>query len=198
MHMHIFTNSADMSPSANTNIRKFALRGRLFVPYKTDYGVGHLMMQGDYLTRHFLPGTLETDSVPVSRSDLLSPARRLRTLLERYFSGRRLEFDIKDLPIDWNLYSVFEQRVARSLLETGYGELTTYSDLATAAGRPRAYRAVGNVMAKNCFPLLIPCHRVIRADGRMGGFSAGNRWKRRLLGIEGVSGNDFSPCKDFQ
>jgi methylated-DNA-[protein]-cysteine S-methyltransferase len=163
------------------------MEGRLLVSYSSDYGAGHLLMEGDYLIEHFLPGTLDTARLCVASNKVTSTARRLQKLLEKYFAGKPVEFAAKDLPIDWNVYSAFERRVAVSLLKTGYGKLTTYSGLAMTAGHPKAHRAVGNVMAKNPFPLLIPCHRVIRADGRMGGFSGGQGWKVRLLEIEGIS-----------
>ncbi len=66
------------------------------------------------------------------------------------------------------------------------GRVTTYKELARAAGRPRAYRAVANALAKNPHPIKIPCHRVVRADGKIGGYKLGARQKAELLAAEGV------------
>lgn len=105
--------------------------------------------------------------------------------LQSYFAGQRVRFSQGDIPIDWTAWSPFEQQVASRLMNVAYGETISYADLAAAAGHQHAYRAVGNFMAKNPLPLLIPCHRVIRSDGRLGNYSAGEHWKLRLLELEG-------------
>jgi O-6-methylguanine DNA methyltransferase len=101
----------------------------------------------------------------------------------RYFAGEPERFDF-DLDL-WGL-TEFERDVLRAAREIGYGEVRSYSWLAKKAGRPKAARAVGSVMAKNPLPVIIPCHRVIRADGKLGGFSmrGGVEMKRRLIELE--------------
>jgi len=81
--------------------------------------------------------------------------------------------------------TAFEQRVYRALLQVEFGRLITYGELAAQAGRPGAARAVGQAMGRNPWPIFVPCHRVVAAGGRVGGFSAGPEWKARLLEHEG-------------
>ncbi|NOZ77243.1 MAG: MGMT family protein [Euryarchaeota archaeon] len=93
---------------------------------------------------------------------------------------------IKDLEPDLSSFSDFERRVLARLRDVPPGRVTTYGRLAEAVGSPGAARAVGRVMAKNPFPIVVPCHRVVRSDGSVGGFSCGPSLKRRLLEAEGV------------
>lgn len=88
-------------------------------------------------------------------------------------------------PLDLSAGSGFRQKVWRRLRRIPPGRPMSYSKLAAAIGHPKAARAVGGACGANPIPLLIPCHRVVAADGSLGGFSAGLDWKRRLLGIEG-------------
>jgi methylated-DNA-[protein]-cysteine S-methyltransferase len=94
--------------------------------------------------------------------------------------------DFGGIPVVLDGLSVFTRRVLKACRSIRFGQTVTYGRLAEMAGRPRAARAVGGVMAKNPLPLIIPCHRVIRADGGMGGFSAmgGTILKTRLLTLE--------------
>jgi len=77
-------------------------------------------------------------------------------------------------------------RVYRELMRVGRGEVTTYADLARAAGIPGGQRAVGNMMASNPWPGIVPCHRVVRSDGTLGGYAHGARIKEGMLAAEGV------------
>ena len=77
-------------------------------------------------------------------------------------------------------------RVYRELLKVRSGEVITYADLARAAGRPGAQRAVGTIMATNPWPGIVPCHRVVRADGSVGGYAYGHGVKQRMLEKEGI------------
>lgn len=79
----------------------------------------------------------------------------------------------------------FEVRVFKALLKIPYGKTISYKDLAQMAGSPRAYRAVGTAVGKNPFLIIIPCHRVVKSDGSLGGFAYGSDVKRKLLEIEG-------------
>jgi len=95
--------------------------------------------------------------------------------------------DLRDVPIDLSDRTRFQQRVLRQCRQILWGHTLTYGELAARAGSPGAARAVGNIMATNPLPLVVPCHRVIGAAGALVGFSApgGIRVKRRLLRLEG-------------
>ena len=104
--------------------------------------------------------------------------------LQAYARGSRDDF--RDLRIDLGHCTAFRRRVLACCRQVGYGRTVSYGELAAKAGVPRAARAVGNCMATNPLPLIVPCHRVIAADGRPGAYSApgGTRMKRRLLAME--------------
>jgi methylated-DNA-[protein]-cysteine S-methyltransferase len=108
--------------------------------------------------------------------------------LVRYADGEPV--DLSDVPVCVDHLTPFARRVVKSCRAIRRGQTRSYSDLATAAGRPGAARAVGQVMAANRVPLVVPCHRVVAADGHLGGFSApdGLAMKRRLLDLESVNG----------
>ena len=106
--------------------------------------------------------------------------------LEAYFGGRPVEMSA---PVDLRDLSAFHQRVLRACRTIPFGRVLTYAELAARAGRASAVRAVGGALARNPVPLVIPCHRVVRSDGLLGGFSAagGVALKRRLLAHEGLA-----------
>ena len=108
----------------------------------------------------------------------------LRERLQEYFQGARVDF--QDIVLNLPPLTAFQSRVIQALQQVGYGELITYGELASKAGSPRAARAVGTVMAGNRIPVLIPCHRVVAAGGKLGGFSApqGTSLKAHLLQLE--------------
>lgn len=105
-----------------------------------------------------------------------------RRQLDEYFAGRRRAFDV---PVDLRLASPFGRRVLAALRDVPYGETTTYVALATAVGAPRASRAVGGALGANPVCVIVPCHRVVRTDGSVGGYAGGPAAKERLLGLEG-------------
>jgi methylated-DNA-[protein]-cysteine S-methyltransferase len=107
----------------------------------------------------------------------------LATALENYFRGRRVRLDAK---LDWSGHSAFQAAVWRACRRIAYGQTCSYQDLATRVGKPRAARAIGRVMACNPCPIVVPCHRVIKSDGSLGGYSGthGVVFKRRLLDME--------------
>ena len=107
---------------------------------------------------------------------------KLGEMMEAYFNGERVVFD---LPLDLR-GTEFQKAVWRAIYRIPYGRLSSYGRLAAAVGRPRAARAVGNAVGANPLALVIPCHRVIRSDGSLGGFGGGLNLKRYLLSIEGV------------
>ena len=106
-----------------------------------------------------------------------------RRQLEEYFAGTRQNFDLPLNPSG----TAFQRRVWRALLDIPYGTALSYRELARRVDCPKGYRAVGQANGKNPIPILIPCHRVIGADGTLGGYSAGLDRKRFLLELEGIS-----------
>jgi methylated-DNA-[protein]-cysteine S-methyltransferase len=111
------------------------------------------------------------------------PIDPVRRQLEEYFDKRRTEFD---LPIDLQLSAEFSVRVLKELALVPYGEVTTYGALAARADRPRAARAVGTVMNRNPIPIVLPCHRVVGANGSLTGYGGGLDRKELLLRLEGA------------
>jgi methylated-DNA-[protein]-cysteine S-methyltransferase len=107
----------------------------------------------------------------------------VRRQLEEYFEGRRTDFEV---PIDWSLSRGFTQRILQATAEVPFGELATYRDVATKAGNSRAVRAAGNALGSNHIPIVVPCHRIIRTGGALGGYTGGLERKEYLLKLEGV------------
>lgn len=101
--------------------------------------------------------------------------------LEEYFDGRRRDFD---LAVDLTLASGFRREVVELLPQIAYGTTASYRDVATMAGNPGATRAVGTACARNPVPLVLPCHRVVRADGSTGAYRGGPEAKIALLALE--------------
>jgi methylated-DNA-[protein]-cysteine S-methyltransferase len=120
---------------------------------------------------------------PTVVGELLEQARER---LERYAEGEPV--DLSAIPVDVPRATGFQRRVIEELKRVGYGESVSYAELAERAGSPGAARAVGNLMARNPVPLIVPCHRVIGSGGRLGGYSApqGLAMKRRLLDMESL------------
>jgi methylated-DNA-[protein]-cysteine S-methyltransferase len=110
-------------------------------------------------------------------------ARQAADEIDEYFAGTRTRFDV---PLDWAVTDGFRADVLAALVEVPYGEVVTYGELAALAGRPGAARAVGTTMATNPWPVVVACHRVVRAGGRLGQYGAGVEVKRRLLDLEGA------------
>ena len=107
--------------------------------------------------------------------------------IKRYCSGEKIVFEKNDL--NWSLLTPFQQKVFKAAIKVPYGTVVTYASLARKAGCPNSSRAVGNALARNPLPLFIPCHRIVRGDGKLGGFSAGGgiALKRKLLELEEAS-----------
>ena len=125
------------------------------------------------------PEAERTDALPKWISDLV---RRLQS----YAAGHAERFD--DVTLDLSHLSAFQSNVVKACRKIGRGKLRTYGELAATAGSPGAARAVGSVMSKNRFPIVVPCHRVVGAAGSLGGFSSqgGLGMKERMLALEGV------------
>jgi methylated-DNA-[protein]-cysteine S-methyltransferase len=127
----------------------------------------------DDLARRVSPRVIE---VPARLDDV-------RRQLDEYFEGERHRFDVG---IDWALTDGFARRVLQATHRIPFGQLRTYGEMAARAGNERAARATGNALGSNPIPIVVPCHRVVRAGGHLGGYTGGIERKIRLLGIEGV------------
>ena len=106
-----------------------------------------------------------------------------RRELDLYFEGKLDHFD---LPLDWRLSGGFRQRVLRAISRIPYGQTRSYTEMARKAGNERAVRAAGTACGSNPIPLVVPCHRVLRTGGALGGYGGGLPMKRALLELEGV------------
>jgi len=119
------------------------------------------------------------------RAPLPAPLARWRAVTARALAEALAGKAPQELPpLDLSVGTAFERRVWAALAGIPWGRTRTYGQIAAAIGRPRAARAVGRACGANPIPVLIPCHRVLGAGGRLGGFSAGLEWKRRLLARE--------------
>jgi methylated-DNA-[protein]-cysteine S-methyltransferase len=112
-----------------------------------------------------------------------APLEDARRELDEYFGGRRRAFD---LPLDWALSGPFTKRVLHFTANIPYGEVSSYREAAAAAGSPRGSRAAGNALGANPIPIVVPCHRVLRSGGALGGYGGGIDRKRFLLQLEGA------------
>jgi methylated-DNA-[protein]-cysteine S-methyltransferase len=130
-----------------------------------------------------LDAVLERLAEAVSPRILEAPARLdpIARELEEYFEGRLRHFKT---PIDWALTRGFFRRVLEVTAGIDYGHVLTYSEVATRAGSPRAVRATGNGLGSNPMPVVVPCHRVVRTGGGLGGYTGGIERKEFLLGLE--------------
>ena len=128
---------------------------------------------------------LEELAARVSPRVLEAPARvdDVRRELDEYFEGRRTEFD---LAIDWSVTRGFTRKVLSETALIAFGEVRSYADVASRAGSPRAVRAAGNALGANPMPVVVPCHRVVRTGGGLGGYTGGVERKEFLLRLEGA------------
>lgn len=168
--------------------------GILDVAYRTvDSPVGPLLLAATdvglvrvaYL-REDHDTVLQTLAARISPRILHAPARLDATAreLEEYFTGTRHAFDVA---LDWRLSVGFRASVLHRLPDIAYGRTASYATVAALAGNPKAVRAVGTACATNPLPVVIPCHRVVRSDGSMGGYLGGVEAKRTLLTLEDVA-----------
>jgi len=123
----------------------------------------------------------------VSPRVLEAPAEldEVRRELDLYFEGKLTEFD---LPIDWQLTDGFRKKVQRAINRIPYGQTRTYTDMARSAGNERAVRAAGTACGSNPIPIVVPCHRVLRTGGGLGGYGGGLPMKEALLELEREGG----------
>lgn len=152
--------------------------------FETSLGPAAIEWDGPKVLRFCIPGS---GSLPAN--PLASAPRHIRTLTDRvvlHCAGSPQDF--RDAPLDFTRVPPFAAKVYQALRATPHGSTVGYGELAERAGSPGASRAVGTAMAKNPWPLLVPCHRVLAEGGRLGGYSAGNGLgsKVQLLALDGV------------
>lgn len=167
-----------MSAAGGTLLQRAgAARARLSI----DTPIGAVLLAGDdsALSHLCLPGTSELASTP-GRTP--APLRLAASQLDEYFSGSRRSFALPVAPHG----TAFQLSVWNALTGIPYGETVTYGELARRVGRPGAFRAVGQANGANPLPIVLPCHRVVAAGGRLGGYGGGPDVKRRLLALEGA------------
>lgn len=103
--------------------------------------------------------------------------------IREYLAGDRTDFD---LPLDLSGLGEFDRSVLRATREVPFGQVASYGEIASRIGRPGAARAVGSALGRNPVPLVVPCHRIVRSDGSLGGYTGGLERKERLLALEGA------------
>jgi methylated-DNA-[protein]-cysteine S-methyltransferase len=140
------------------------------------WGVGEIWLDGDRLLHHELPRPAVEQR---------GKGHPLGERFVRYFSGGPDDFLDVELELDGS--TEFELELTETLRRVGRGETVTYGELAALAGRPNAHRAAGSFCARNRFSIVVPCHRVVAAEGLGSYGSLGVEYKRRLLELEGVS-----------
>jgi methylated-DNA-[protein]-cysteine S-methyltransferase len=179
--------------STDRLVERAAAEGLLDVAYASvDSPLGPLLVAATprglarvaYLESWSPDDVLEDLAARVSPRVMDAPERldEQRRELDDYFTGRRKEFD---LPIDWSVLRGFTRKVLRETARINFGEVRTYADVAAGAGSPRAVRAAGNALGANPMPIVVPCHRVIRTGGALGGYTGGLERKEFLLRLEG-------------
>jgi methylated-DNA-[protein]-cysteine S-methyltransferase len=183
-----------MNDSTTTRLAdRAAAEGLLDVAYTlTDSPFGDLLLAATPrgLVRVGLPSQDSEDLLQdlasrVSPRVLEAPGRLddARRELDLYFEGRLRDFD---LALDWRLSKDFRRRALRTVARIPYGETRSYTQVARGAGNERAVRAAGTACGTNPIPIVVPCHRVLRSGGGLGGYGGGLPMKRALLGMEGV------------
>lgn len=160
--------------------------------FKTAFGFGGVVAGEHGLLEVFLPFSGESKEILGNQilnqyPDALKEnplTRRAALLLGQYFAGERVDFD---LPLDLTVFTPFQVAVYEAVSRIPYGGVMSYGEVAGHVGRPRAARGVGSAMAANPLPVIIPCHRVVGASGKLTGYSAsgGIASKQWLLNMEG-------------
>jgi len=185
--------AAALPSAATLDLRRVAAEGLLDVAYATvDSPLGPLVVAATPrgLVRLAYTGSRGEGEVVEELAGNLSPRileaperlDEVRRELDEYFEGRRVGFE---LPIDWALTRGFTGEVLRETARIEYGRTSTYAEVASRAGSPRAVRAAGNALGANPLPVVVPCHRVLRTGGALGGYTGGIERKEFLLRLEG-------------
>lgn len=158
----------------------------------TDWGIFRIAWSGEGLVRTGLPDGVQ-QARAVRQDPAAGPLPELADRIRAYFRGEPVGFD--DIPLDETALGPRERAIYRQLRAVPRGQTLTYGMLAARAGLPGEARMVGSAMGRNPWPLIVPCHRVLAADGRPGGFSApgGVSTKLRMLRLEGASLPEEAP-----
>jgi methylated-DNA-[protein]-cysteine S-methyltransferase len=178
----------NVTPELDARFRALAIReGLVDVRYDVvDSPIGDLLVAATErgLARiHFGSNGQEEELARIFGVRVLrSPLDEIRRELDEYFAGTRQDFD---LPLDLRV-AAFHAEVLEELRRVPYGLTTTYGALAATVGRPRAARAIGTVMHRNPIPIILPCHRVLGANGSLTGYAGGLDVKLKLLQLEGA------------
>mgnify|MGYP003590046824 FL=1 len=161
---------------------------------KTPFGTAAILWAGDpahpVVRRILLPQTQAAAAQAIRRIDPQATAAScaeidaLARAIAAMLSGESVRFSLALLAL--GTCPPFQQAVLRATARIPRGQVRTYGQIAAQLGKPGAARAVGNALAANPFPLAIPCHRVVRAGGQLGGFGGGSALKRALLDLEGA------------
>jgi methylated-DNA-[protein]-cysteine S-methyltransferase len=144
--------------------------------------LGRLFVQGDgqFVTGLYMPQHKRWTGPDAAWREGDAPFAAVRTQLNEYFAGERRHFDV---PVKL-VGTSFQQRVWRELVKIPFGTTISYAQLARRVGQPAAARAVGHANGRNPVPIIVPCHRVIGANGKLTGYAGGIEQKRRLLAWE--------------
>jgi O-6-methylguanine DNA methyltransferase len=167
------------------NIFKYAI-------FLTAWGWAGFVVDRKGLRIFVLPGETKEDVLFKIRkelkcSNLFEDNRGWGSLIKKvkkYYTGKKVDFT--DYQLNLDDYTNFQQEILQTVRKIPYGEIRSYKEIAEAAGYSRAYRAVGNTMRNNPLPLIVPCHRVIKSDGSLGGFfgKEGIVLKRKMIDLE--------------
>ena len=151
-----------------------------FTEFASPIGTIQLRGSAEALTGVFMEKHRHEPARPVGAVRDATPLRAAQRELEEYFAGGRREFSFALAPEG----TPFQKRVWQALREIPYGETISYLELARRVGSPRGFRAVGQANGHNPISIIVPCHRVIAADGSLGGYGGGLERKRFLLALE--------------
>jgi methylated-DNA-[protein]-cysteine S-methyltransferase len=188
---------ADPGEAAADAARRFAERAEreglvdiAYASFDSPLGTGHVAATDRGIVSIALPNFGEDSFLEqlagLSPRILRSPGRvdEARRELDQYFGGERREFELE---LDWALVREgFLSRVLHATAELPYGATASYGEVAAQAGNPRAYRAAGTILGHNPIPIVVPCHRVLRAGGVLGNYGGGPEMKAFLLKLEGA------------
>ncbi|HTW43218.1 MAG TPA: methylated-DNA--[protein]-cysteine S-methyltransferase [Solirubrobacteraceae bacterium] len=184
------TAAAQAAARLSARIATEGLADITYAPVDSPFGTLLAAATGRGLVRLAFPEedadtTLEGLARRISPRIVEAPAslERVRRELDEYFAGARRAFE---LPQDWTLMSAFAHKVLRATCEIPYGGVSSYAEVAAEAGSPRGSRAAGNALGSNPLPIVVPCHRVLRSGGNLGGYGGGLERKRWLLELEGA------------
>jgi O-6-methylguanine DNA methyltransferase len=151
-------------------------RDGIFLAHYSEKGLAEL----DFPNREGLVAPKRNASVPAKTKNW---HRATETALKKVLAGKKPKLP----PLDWAGKTEFQKSVWRAMLKISTGKTKSYGEVAAAIGHPKAVRAVGGACGANPVPVLVPCHRVLAANKKLGGFGSGLDWKRKLLAREGIN-----------